>query len=83
VPLRLPCQTIPLMPGSLLHQYWGPTGFHRPAFDLYLAGPGKQIICAPAQIDCASDYTVFAAKVAHHLGLIQESVDAVAFCGAG
>jgi hypothetical protein len=72
-----------LTPGSLLHAYWGAAGFHRPAFDLYLAGPGKQVICVPAQIDCASDYTVFAAKVAHGLGLSLPFPRQAGFTGAG
>jgi hypothetical protein len=39
-------------------------GFHRPAFDVYLIGPGDRIAVAPAQLDTASDYTLFASAVA-------------------
>jgi hypothetical protein len=69
MPLRLPCKPIPQSPGTLLYSYWGALGYYRPIFDVFLIGPGNQIVRVPAQVDSASDWVVFEAGVAATLGL--------------
>jgi hypothetical protein len=70
MPLRLSYKQILPPPGSLLYNYWGPAGFHRPIFDVFLLGPGSQVARVPAQVDSASDWVVFPSSVAHFLGLV-------------
>ncbi len=82
MPLRLPCLPVQLTPGSVLYSYWGPTGYHRPIFDVFLAGPGNRILWAPAQVDTASDYVLFDAGVAASLGLTPPFPRQTAFSGA-
>jgi hypothetical protein len=69
MPLRLPYETVIPTPGSVLHSYWGPSGFHRPVFDAFAVGPGNRIDCFRAMIDSGSDYVVLASQVAMNLGL--------------
>src|SRR5262245_57802321 len=69
MPLRFVCPRITLTPGGVLHAHFGHTGFYRPIIDVYLAGPGGMVGWAQAQIDSASDYTIFSANVAHNFGL--------------
>lgn len=83
MPLRLPCHRLRLQPGGLLHSYFGVTGFHRPAIDIYLVGPGGKLLCEPAQIDTGSDYTIFAAGAAASLGLSLPFPRQVGISGAG
>jgi hypothetical protein len=68
--MRLPYETISPTPGSLLYSYWGASGYHRPAFDVFAVGPGKRIDPFRAQIGTASDFVVLEAKVALNLGLV-------------
>jgi hypothetical protein len=82
MPLRLPCKPVTLSPGGLLHSYWGATGFHRPAFDVHVVGPGGQVRIELAQADTGSDYVLFAAPVAHFLGLVLPFPRQVPFSGA-
>jgi hypothetical protein len=69
MPLRLPYLPIHLSAGTLLHSYWGATGFHRPVIDVFVLGPGNQITSTSAQVDSASDYVVLSSGVAQSLGL--------------
>jgi hypothetical protein len=69
MPIRLPCARVSLMPGGLLHGYWGTAGLPRPLFDLYVVGPGGRWVVEKARVDTAADYTLLASQVARHLGL--------------
>jgi hypothetical protein len=83
VPLRLPCKPAPLSPGNILYPYWGAAGFYRPAFTVYLIGPGNTIAVAPAQLDSAADHTIFASAVASDLGLSLPFPREIGISGAG
>src|SRR5262249_2949567 len=67
--LRFVCKPVALTPGGVLHAHFGQRGLHRPLLEAYLAGPGGLVEWELSQVDSAADYTVFAANVAHKLGL--------------
>src|SRR5262245_26998802 len=67
MPLRLDCRTITLTPGGVLDRHFGAAGLHRPLVDVHVVAPDGSSFAVPAQVDSASDYTIFAANVAHNL----------------
>jgi hypothetical protein len=69
MPLRLPCVPVSLTAGSLLHSYWGSTGYHRPAFTVFVIGPRNRITWATAHADTASDFVVLDSSVVSQLRL--------------
>jgi hypothetical protein len=69
--VRFPFQTVGLTPGTELYNYWGPQGFSRPSFDIYVVGPrGQHVHVKRAQVDSASDWVVFEPRFAIAFGLI-------------
>jgi hypothetical protein len=69
MPMRFPCLPVQLSTGSLLYSYWGTTGYHRPAFDVFIIGPGNQITWVTALVDTACDYVILESSVASYFGL--------------
>jgi hypothetical protein len=83
MPLRLPCKQPLWSPGSVLHPYWGPLGFHRPIFDVYLIAQGGLIAKATPHLDTGSDYTIFSATIAQSLVLTLPFPRQTPISGAG
>jgi hypothetical protein len=70
MPVRFPFQPVQVNPGMELYRYWGPSGYSRATFDVFVIGPtGQYCVARRAELDNASDWVVFDPNVARSLGL--------------